>query len=98
MENDSKKVYNNYINLQTAKEIAEGWTNKLLKRQQELSEERMKICNTCKHISTKHNTYRLDVHCTKCGCTLDAKTRSEKSECPIGLWKAVNITENGKLH
>ena len=80
----------------TLKNIAEGWANKVLKRQQELSDARMKICNACEHISTKHNTTRFDVHCTKCGCTLDAKTRSEESECPIGLWKAVNSEENGK--
>lgn len=78
------------------KEIAEGWANKVLKRAQELSEERMKICNECEHISTKHNTVRFDVHCTKCGCTLDAKTRSETSECPIGLWRAVNTKNNEK--
>lgn len=78
----------------TLKEIAEGWANKVLQRQQELSDARMKVCNNCEHISTKHNTVRFDVHCVKCGCTLDAKTRSETSECPIGLWKAVNFEEN----
>ena len=76
------------------KEIAEGWANYVLKKQNIISELRMKICNSCEHISTKHKTNRPDVHCVKCGCTLAAKTRSLESECPIGLWKAIKIEKD----
>lgn len=76
------------------KNIAEGWTNYILNRQNEVSASRMEECNKCDYISTKHETNRPDVHCIKCGCTLAAKTRSLESECPIGLWKAIKITDN----
>jgi len=73
------------------KEITEGWANYLLNRQNEISEKRMNICRDCEYISTKHKTNRPDIHCTNCGCTLAAKTRSLESECPIGLWKAEKL-------
>lgn len=76
------------------KEITEGWANMMLNRQNEISEKRMDICRKCEHISTKHQTNRFDVHCTNCGCTLQAKTRSLDSECPIGLWKAEKLENN----
>ena len=78
------------------KQIAEGWANYMLGREDVVSKIRMKICKSCEHISTKHNSKRPDVHCVKCGCTLAAKTRSLGSECPIGLWKAVNLNNNEK--
>lgn len=77
------------------KQIAEGWANYLFNRQNDISQERMGFCNECEHISTKHESNRPDVHCTECGCTLAAKTRSLDSECPIGLWKAVKIEKDG---
>ena len=79
------------------KQIAEGWGNYILNKEESLSKLRMEICHTCEHISTKHKTNRPDIHCTECGCTLQAKTRSPESECPIGLWKAVNLNNNEKV-
>jgi hypothetical protein len=78
-------------------EFIEGWTNKLIPPDElkdvinDVSEERMVICNDCPEISTKHKTLRPDVHCTVCSCTLSAKTRSLKSACPKGKWKAFII-------
>jgi hypothetical protein len=71
------------------KEIVEGWTNLAFSSDEKIenmSRERMKICNACDLISTKHKTKRPDVHCTECGCTLAAKTRSVDSKCPINKW------------
>ena len=72
-----------------AKEIAEGWANYIFNRQEEVSELRTKICEGCEWHSSKRVTHRPDVHCTKCGCTLAAKTRSLGSECPIGKWAKI---------
>lgn len=78
-------------------EIIEGWSNLAFKKEnvELLAKERLKICMCCKEHSKFHSSIRLDDHCTKCGCTLAAKTRSPESECPIGLWKAVNFKNNG---
>jgi len=73
-------------------QIIEGWKNHLLPEErtkayiEHVSAERMNICNECEHISTKHNTIRLDVHCTNCGCTLSAKTKCLTCECPFKKW------------
>jgi hypothetical protein len=75
------------------KEIANGWSNLLISSPKinELSKERMLICEGCDNYSENakkngYKTIRIDVHCTKCGCTLAAKTRSEDSRCPINKW------------
>lgn len=72
-------------------EIAEGWMNVIFRKHEieRISQTRMNICNTCEHHSKFHDTIRIDVHCTKCGCPLVSKTRSTQSECPIGKWLAV---------
>jgi hypothetical protein len=71
------------------KEIAEGWSNLIFSSDEKIenmSKERMKICEECEFHSKHHKTKRPDVHCTNCGCTLAAKTRSESSKCPINKW------------
>ena len=76
-------------------QIYEGWRNNLFPPEKlkeaidATSASRMEICNNCKHISTKHNTFRKDVHCTNCGCTLSAKTKCLSCECPLKKWMAV---------
>lgn len=78
------------------KEIAEGWGNHFFSNDatvKVISEERMKICNDCEFISTKHKTIRPDVHCTKCSCTLAAKTKSLTSACPLGKWTIIGNNE-----
>lgn len=78
------------------KVFLEGWKNNLLPAEDEkkliemLYEERMKVCNECAFISTKHKTLRPDVHCTKCSCTLAAKCRAFEAECPLKYWVAIN--------
>ena len=73
-------------------EIYHGWKNNLFPAEEEkeiineASSERRKICEECEFISTKHFTIRPDVHCTQCGCTLAAKTKSLESECPLKKW------------
>jgi len=44
----------------------------------EKKRERRLICEKC-----EFNVMNL---CKKCGCIIPAKTKLEKSECPIGKW------------
>ena len=83
------------------KEIIEGWRNHLvppveLKEMIDgVARERMIICNGCPLQSDNakaagtYNGIRFDLHCTKCGCPLAAKTKSLSSSCPIGNWTAI---------
>lgn len=84
------------------KQIVEGWKNHLSPKDEEamfiaeVSRQRMCICECCIHHSKHHNSVRPDEHCTKCGCTLVAKTKCLSCECPVGKWWAVNKEEYGK--
>lgn len=73
------------------KEITEGWKNLIFKKEEIeiIAKKRSDVCNRCTHHSKFHKSSRPDAHCTKCGCTISAKTRSLTSSCPIGLWKTV---------
>lgn len=81
--------------------LFEGWRNLLippeeLKEQIErIRKERLDICNTCSWNSKFHKTVRPDEHCTKCSCTLSAKTSCLSCECPLLVpkWKAVLTDE-----
>ncbi len=78
-------------------QIYEGWKNKMFpaKEMKEWIEQtsayRMAICKECPHNSIHTNSLRPDEHCTKCGCTLSAKTRCLSCQCPLEapLWKPV---------
>jgi hypothetical protein len=85
-------------------EMYDGWKNLLVpdKEMYEVIERiaaaRINICNTCdfhsdRAIKSTMTKLRFDKHCTECGCTLAAKTRSLTSECPIQKWKAVVKSE-----
>lgn len=82
------------------KQIVEGWKNNLFPSEEEaavikaVGDERMSICNSCRYHSgnAKVRTLRPDAFCTKCGCTLSAKTKCLSCECPLGYWKAL-LTE-----
>jgi hypothetical protein len=49
---------------------------------QDLSDSRMKICNTCPFIKT---VLKLK-QCSKCGCILQVKTLFKSTSCPINKW------------
>jgi len=80
-------------------QIYEGWKNKLLPEERlkeqidQVSAERMSICNNCKFHSKHHKTIRLDAHCVHCGCTLSAKTKCLSCACPTEKWKPVMTRE-----
>ena len=82
------------------KQIYEGWKNHLLPEDrlkafiEDISLERLDVCNGCDKHSSNHITMRLDAHCTECGCTLSAKTKCLTCECPLKKWVAVTPPEN----
>jgi hypothetical protein len=85
------------MNLQ---EMYDGWKNLLIPEEElkpfieEIAAKRTKICEGCPfhsknvEVPTLSTRIRFDDHCTKCGCTLSAKTRSLASSCPleVPLW------------
>lgn len=77
-------------------QIYEGWRNKLVppadmkQTIQQVSKERLSICNNCPFHSKNHKTpLRPDAHCTDCGCNLEAKTACLSCSCPQDKWMAV---------
>lgn len=79
-------------------EVYDGWKNLLIPEEElkphieRVSAARMNICNTCEFNSYNvAKSIRFDRHCTHCGCTSAAKTRSLISACPIGKWGAAVI-------
>jgi len=44
------------------------------------SNDRMSICLSCPHLSTK--IYQ----CDECGCFMKAKTKLKNAKCPLGKW------------
>jgi len=77
-------------------QIYEGWRNKLIPPAdmkdmiQQVSKERVTICNDCPFHSKNHSTpLRPDAHCTDCGCNLEAKSACLSCSCPQDKWLAV---------
>ena len=83
--------------LEQAKQILEGWTNTIIKKDnvEEVARVRMMICNNCVYQSenakkvSNYTSIRPDIHCTECGCPLISKTRSLATSCPKEKWKAI---------
>lgn len=45
-----------------------------------ISQERMKICNDCDYLIKVTN------QCRQCGCFMNLKTKLVNSKCPVGKW------------
>lgn len=83
-------------------QIFEGWKNHiapasyLLEQVNTVSAERMAVCRACP-LNSIHagpvNPLRFDEHCTKCHCTLAAKTKCLSCSCPDNKWTAVITPE-----
>ena len=84
------------------RDIAEGWTNYALGKENELSEQRMKICRQCKlyNVETDRCDSRrcLNLKTNElvqvpgkdvicgCNCVMQAKTRLERAKCIMSKW------------
>ncbi len=65
-----------------AKNILEGFTNEVTGKNQELSDQRMEICQSCVKF---HKNFCLRGR-GGCGCFLPAKTTVEDEKCPVDKW------------
>lgn len=79
-------------------QILEGVTNSIFKKEdvEFIATERMEICRKCHLYDTSGDGCMVpgtQPCCNEkhggCGCSLDFKTRSLSSDCPLGKWKAV---------
>lgn len=91
--------------LEQVGQIAEGWTNDFLGKEQELSDMRMKICRKCPlydeekdRCSSKRcynkETGELSTAPEKgficgCGCFISKKSRVRNAKCVLGYWDSI---------
>ena len=89
MRNTLKLIWEN------RKQILEGITNSIVRDEtvEEISALRFTICNECSSKGRKCAVKGTAPCCNECGCSLNFKTRSLSSECPLGKWDAI-ITED----
>lgn len=83
-------------------QILEGVMNSVFKREdvEEIATKRMKICRNCHLYDTfgdgcvvKGTQPCCNEKHGGCGCSLEFKTRSLSSDCPLNKWKAVLTQE-----
>ena len=70
--------------------ILEGVTNSLIRREaiEDAASLRYSICKQCPELKTNCNGMMSEC-CNICGCSLEFKTRSMKSSCPIDKWPSL---------
>jgi len=73
------------------KEILEGVTNTLIKSKivEDIATDRMDICNKCEEKKIDGCAAMIKTCCNICGCSLEFKTRSLSSSCPVNKWPAL---------
>lgn len=74
--------------------IVEGIKNSIIRDEfvEEVATLRYAICDECPSKGKKCAVKGTAPCCNECGCSLNFKTRSLASECPLGKWKAI-VTE-----
>ena len=63
---------------------------------EDIARMRYDICDECEHIDNKGKECAVkgtQPCCAECGCSLQFKTRSLSSECPLGKWQAIATEE-----
>lgn len=74
----------------TASNIVEGYSNLIFTKEEieELSKERMEICNTCTSRMVLVRVNNVEHYkCGECNCPLAAATRAPGKPCDLGKWK-----------
>jgi hypothetical protein len=85
----------NFDKVKQFKQIYEGWKNMLIPPSEmkatieQVSKDRLEICNDCPKHSKNHKTNRPDDHCVECGCMLAAKVACLSCMCPLRYWVPV---------
>lgn len=64
-------------------QIAKGFYNNLLSKEEELYQKRIAICRDCSFIKIDKI---FGEQCTSCGCILRSKCRVIDANCPKGKW------------
>ena len=64
-------------------QIAQGFYNSLLNKEEDLYQDRIKVCRDCKLYNEDEVFGEM---CKSCGCILKLKCRSRDAECPTGKW------------
>jgi len=62
-------------------QIAQGFYNSLLNREEELYQDRIKVCRCCELLKIDEI---FGETCKSCGCILRSKCRVKDAECPKG--------------
>jgi len=80
------------------KGILEGVKNSIIRDElvEDIARMRYDICDECEHIDVKGKKCAVkgtQPCCAECGCSLQFKTRSLSSECPLGKWQAIATEE-----
>ena len=80
------------------KGILEGVKNSIIRDElvEDIARMRYDICDECEHIDNKGKQCAVkgtQPCCAECGCSLQFKTRSLSSECPLGKWQAIATEE-----
>jgi len=80
------------------KGILEGVKNSIIRDElvEDIARMRYDICDECEHIDNKGKECAVkgtQPCCAECGCSLQFKTRSLSSECPLGKWQAIATEE-----
>ena len=80
------------------KGILEGVKNSIIRDElvEDIARMRYDICDECEHIDNKGKKCAVkgtQPCCAECGCSLQFKTRSLSSECPLGKWQAIATEE-----
>ncbi len=74
--------------------ILEGIKNSVVRDEfvEDVARMRYDVCNECPSKGRKCAVKGTGPCCNECGCSLQFKTRSLSSECPLGKWGA-ELTE-----
>ena len=88
--------------IEQVKQIAEGWTNDILGREQELFDKRMPVCKACplykedtdqcdgsKCINPRTGeivSYPMTEYICGCNCIMSKKTRVKNAHCVLNKW------------
>lgn len=80
------------------KGILEGVKNSIIRDElvEDIARMRYDICDECEQIDNKGKECAVkgtQPCCAECGCSLQFKTRSLSSECPLGKWQAIATEE-----
>ena len=77
------------------KGILEGIKNSVIRDEfvEDVSRMRYDVCDECSSKGKKCAVKGTAPCCNECGCSLNFKTRSLASECPLGKWDAIATVE-----